>query len=314
MDQEEIYRLLKKYREGKCSTDEVVMLFTWLDKMAADETPASLPQETQDAVKSAVFQHIGAAPKRRITWLRRSLAAAAVLLPLCIAGAWWWHQHPSQSKAPALAWLQYRTGIGESKDIILPDGTHAWLSAASVLEYPKQFSAHDRTVKVQGQVFFDVHQDQQKPFTVASGPLQVHVLGTSFLVRNIKGQPSRIAVASGKVQVTTERQVLGTLQAAQQLFYYHETALICHTDTAVLNASTKGDLILYNSTLQQALWELESFYGVQFSSHLNLGQGRLNLSLTSNMTLEQKLDVISTVSVAPKVHFKKTGDHQYEVY
>nr|WP_308463745.1 FecR domain-containing protein [Chitinophaga nivalis] len=282
-----------------------------MDRMDATAQETPRPSLQQDAVKSAVMAHIHTPVKK---WYQaRKWIAAAVLLPACLSIVWW-QQQVRHSRTPAIAWLKSSTGKQEIKQVQLPDGTIAWLNAASTLEYPASFDTRERLVKIQGQVFFDVQQNKEQPFTVQSGDFRVQVLGTAFLVRHIAGQPTRVAVASGKVQVSHKAAVLATLLPADQLTCTGNRTIISKTDTSALSAWTKGDMVISNATLQQVLWELENFYGITFHSDFNMDQGHLNLSFNSNMSLQDKLDIISTISITPKVRFRKKGNSIYEVY
>jgi transmembrane sensor len=307
--------LLNKYKAGNCSEEEIALLFMVLDRIAATTPTAGLSAESQSAVKKTVFAHVHKVTVNRWYYIRRWAAAAAIILPACASIFWWQQQSPSRrNKVPPITWVRLSTGAQEIRHIQLPDGTLAWLNAASSLEYPKQFSGNERLVKVNGQVFFDVHQNKEQPFTVQSGEFRVNVLGTAFLIRNIAGQPARVAVASGKVQVTHAHKILGTLLPAEQLTYTNKRTVISKTDTAAISSWTKGELIINNATLQQVLWELETFYGVQFHSKINLEQGSLNLSFSNGMSLQNKLDIITTISIAPKVKFREKEEGVYEVY
>ncbi|PSL46187.1 FecR family protein [Chitinophaga niastensis] len=312
MEQTELDCLLNKYKAGKCSEEEIMLLFMVLDRIAATTATAGLSATSQLAVQKAVFAHVHTVPVTKWHYIRRWMAAA-IILPACIGG-YWWQQHSHRSKAPAITWIKLSTGAQEIRHVQLPDGTLAWLNAASTLEYPQQFNGSERLVKVNGQVFFDVHQNREQPFTVQSGELRVNVLGTAFLIRNVAGQPTRVAVASGKVQVTHNKKILGTLLPADQLTYTNKRTTISKTDTTAISSWTKGELIINNATLQQVLWELETFYGVQFHSKFNLEQGHLNVSFSNGMSLQNKLDIIATISIAPKVHFREKGKGIFEVY
>ncbi|CAL1517528.1 FecR domain-containing protein [Chitinophaga sp. MM2321] len=311
MEQTDLHLLLKKYKAGECSAEEVVLLFAWLDRMAADPSEHALPPAAKESVHKALVKHIQPATTGR--WRYRHLwMAAATLLPVVVS-FFWWQQSTQRIQTPAIAWIKYSTGKEEIKNIQLPDGSTAWLNAASTLEYPQQFAGKERLVKISGQAFFTIQQNKEQPFTVQTGTLRVNVLGTAFLVKNVPGQPAKVAVASGKVQVTHQNKVLATLLPADQLTYTDQKTTISKTDTTTINAWTKGDLLISNATLQQVLWELETFYDVRFHSKINLEQGNLNLSFSNGMSLQDKLDIIATISMTPKIQFKKTARNTYEV-
>ena len=81
----------------------------------------------------------------------------------------------------------------------LPDGSEVWLNEASRLTYREDF-ADDRSLQLQGEAFFDVKKNSDKPFVIQTENAVVKVLGTSF---NVKAYPNEIQtevlVVSGKV-------------------------------------------------------------------------------------------------------------------
>lgn len=92
--------------------------------------------------------------------------------------------------------------------ITLPDGTKAWLNAASSIKFPVSF-AKKRQVTITGEAYFEVAKDAQKPFTVITSKSEVMVLGTSFNVNTYSYESlEKITLLNGSIRVTgaTHRQ------------------------------------------------------------------------------------------------------------
>ncbi|RRB01084.1 FecR family protein [Larkinella rosea] len=91
----------------------------------------------------------------------------------------------------------------ERRKIALPDGTQIWLGPQSSLEYPQKFSGNQRPVKLDGEAFFEVTRDVNRPFTINSGKLITRVLGTSFRIDAYDNEKSAtVTVLTGKVSVS----------------------------------------------------------------------------------------------------------------
>ncbi|HUN01527.1 MAG TPA: FecR family protein [Niabella sp.] len=73
---------------------------------------------------------------------------------------------------------------GAKTQIILPDGSKVWLNSASKLRYSKNFNTKSREVTLEGEGFFDVIRDSARPFIVHTRAIDIHVLGTSFNVKD----------------------------------------------------------------------------------------------------------------------------------
>lgn len=163
-----------------------------------------------DARKAEVWKRIvlttnlpEVAPSRKAWYAYAAVVAAALL-----AGAVW----VANRSAPVVTeiaaedshsdYVKYVNNAGEAKTIILGDGTTIVLQPNSTLEYPKIFNADVREVRMEGQAFFEVTRNPDKPFIVRSGEIVTRVLGTSFTVRNMEGEGNvLVQVATGKVSV-----------------------------------------------------------------------------------------------------------------
>ncbi|MBV7531467.1 FecR family protein [Chitinophaga sp. sic0106] len=306
MEREEIYQLMSRYRAGKCTPEEVLLLMAWLDRMQTHQS-AGLPADMQASVKQRILQNIHQPRVRTMRWIRWT--AAAALLPL-IALAWWWKT--GDVKSTATAWTSISTGKQEVKKIKLPDGSLVWLNASTTVEYPTAFTSN-RLVRIKGHGYFDVVQNSQSPFRVEAAGLQVKVLGTAFAVTHVKGQPARIAVATGKVQVTENEQVLGILQASQQLIVTPQMAMLSYIDSTSIQSWTSGELVMHDVPLHQVLWELENYHGVTFETKANIDGCRLSVNFNHSMTLQNKLDIISRIIISPKIKFTTTDHQKYVV-
>ena len=66
--------------------------------------------------------------------------------------------------------------------LILADETKVWLNSETVLSYPVAFADGSREVQLNGEAFFDVKADKERPFIVNAGSTAVKVYGTQFNV------------------------------------------------------------------------------------------------------------------------------------
>ncbi|RYZ94255.1 MAG: hypothetical protein EOP47_28175, partial [Sphingobacteriaceae bacterium] len=98
--------------------------------------------------------------------------------------------------------LEVAAANGSVSSIVLTDGTKIWLNGGSKLKYPNTFRGDRREVSVEGEAFFDVTHDADKPFIVRSGEISTQVLGTSFNVKAYADEHLlKVNVVSGKVGV-----------------------------------------------------------------------------------------------------------------
>lgn len=145
-------------------------------------------------------RHDTAKPRRRAFggWLAGAALAAAALAAVGLGWlAWGQGQRPLYTHS-------YATARGEQRDVDLPDGSKLRLDTASRVEVA-YFRGRRQVRLPEGQAFFEVAADAQRPFDVLAGPARVTVVGTRFSVRYTPGMPGgdgvRVAVEQGRVRV-----------------------------------------------------------------------------------------------------------------
>jgi ferric-dicitrate binding protein FerR (iron transport regulator) len=73
---------------------------------------------------------------------------------------------------------------GSKTRTLLPDGSTVWLNAGSKISYSSDFSGPVRHVTLQGEAFFDVVKQPDRPFIVHAADIDIKVLGTAFNVKS----------------------------------------------------------------------------------------------------------------------------------
>jgi transmembrane sensor len=92
---------------------------------------------------------------------------------------------------------------GQRTKVILPDQTNVWLNSESTLRYPATYNRKDREVHLEGEGFFEVSKDKQKPFFVQTEELRIKVYGTSFNLKAFPGEKNiEATLIEGKMSVT----------------------------------------------------------------------------------------------------------------
>ncbi|PUZ26263.1 hypothetical protein DCC81_18740 [Chitinophaga parva] len=308
MDKSSLLSLIEKYKAGECSAEEIVLLHTWMEQLAAGSQPVLLPENARQAVKDHVMAHLHIKEKPVKIFSLRKWVAAAVLLPFIGVTSWY------LLKPAPVQWLSISTNAQEVRSVQLPDGSTAWLYAGTTLEYPAQFTGRERLVKIKGEAFFDVQPAPDQPFIVADHQLSIKVLGTSFNVRHWKEEPLKVMVATGKVQVQYDKMTLGVLQASQKLTYNPLTNRLLLDSASAVEAKgfVNGEMVCSNVSLREVLTELEAFYGVHFRN-MPAEQGRFNVHFNEHMNLEDKLNILEKISITPAIRFVPAGDRTYLV-
>ena len=111
------------------------------------------------------------------------------------------------------------TPRGGEYTITLPDGSIAWLNAASSISFPTAFRGSERTVTVQGEVYLQVAKNSSQPFRVKVKDASIDVLGTSFNVNAYAEEPiSKITLLEGSISLKkgNERKIM---KPGQQVWF-----------------------------------------------------------------------------------------------
>jgi len=107
--------------------------------------------------------------------------------------------------APGSRPLTLSTPKGGQYQMILPDGTKVWLNAASSLSYAPTNTGKKRIVHLEGEAYFEVAKDENRPFSVITEDQVIEVLGTHFNINSYADEPVRKTVLlEGSVKVTSK--------------------------------------------------------------------------------------------------------------
>lgn len=101
---------------------------------------------------------------------------------------------------------------GQRVNLTLSDGTNVWLNARTRILYPAVFDKSVRQVTVDGEAYFDVAKDKQRPFIVETNKCKMEVLGTKF---NVEGYSDKddfeVTLMEGRVKVASKQGIGDTL-------------------------------------------------------------------------------------------------------
>ena len=152
---------------------------------------------------------VGDVSRSRRPWVGWGLAAG-ILVAVVSAGFFY-------IGAIRNATIEYTTGLGEQRSILLDDGSMVSLNTESGMEVA--YTDEARWIKLtHGEALFDVEEDQNRPFWVETGAALIRVTGTQFNVYQQNGQTA-VTVIEGTVEVAPRAspaaQVLGESNQTQ---------------------------------------------------------------------------------------------------
>jgi len=185
---------------------------------------------------------------------------------------------------------------GQTREVLLPDGSTVWLNAASTLKYPKKFGKKRTVYLLDGEGFFDVVHDEHVPFVVDASGIMTNVLGTSFVVKSYKKLSTMsVSVVTGKVAVTDDQKQLSVLVKDQEVVYHkdHRKPSVLKVKAQEKTAWNSGKVILNGANFEDVVLAVENAYQVK----INYDSARFkNCNSTLNFDTKQSLtDVMNII-------------------
>ena len=149
---------------------------------------------------------------------------------------------------------------GEYK-LVLADGTIVWLNSDSHIRYPVTFSGDTRQVELEGEAYFEVAKDKEKPFIVRMNEYNVRVTGTQFNVRNYSNENLATTLVEGRVQIERKGRV-DRLRPGQQAILENNEIRIRTVNVNEQVAWRHGAFGFTQCRLENIMEELARWYDV----------------------------------------------------
>lgn len=271
------YKMIKDFFDGKCSEDEKKIILDWINHselnrqnflrweelyfLGKHNITNDRLKKVEDKLLSKINQQ-GIRNELKIKRVYSILRYAAVfIILLAFSGLTYWFFANENTDMVITA-----TYAGETKQLILPDGSKVWLNENTTLEYPESFADDVRMMRLNGEAYFEVTPNKHKPFIVRGTTMQIEVLGTKFNFKN--SDICRIAEASlleGEIRARgNSDEGLITLSPGQkvELNAYTRQMKVSNTD-AEADAIWHNDFVqLNNANIYDIALLLEKIYKV----------------------------------------------------
>ena len=244
-------------------------------------------------------------PKLRSLWKRYS-AVAAIAVLFIAGGAYLW------SGQDRTEWIEV-IAQEEDQEIELEDGSVIHLRKGSKVYRPEIFASDERRVKIEGEAFFQVEPEANRPFIVSTARTEVKVLGTEFAVNASEENVGRteVYVTKGKVRFqpinsTTFLDIKGGQQA------YLQNNALDYIERTTFNdiAWHTGKLVFIGVSVSRAVEDLESYYGITIDeSRSEISRCPFNAPYAfQQLSFEAVADIMSELFL---LEVKQTGEKEY---
>ncbi|CAD0005060.1 FecR family protein [Flavobacterium chungangense] len=209
-------------------------------------------------------------------------------------------------KADANSFNTLSTPTGGQYNIVLGDGTKVYLNTVSSIKYPTQFNGNQRLVELEGEAYFEVAKNKDKPFIVKSGNQSIEVLGTHFNVHAYNNELiTKTTLLEGSVAITYKNQK-AILKPGQQSNVSDNSngIAIRKADTEAAIAWKNGRFKFDNADLKSVMKQLERWYGIKVEYRGDVSDVRFNGGTFMNKNLSEVLKVLELSNIKFKVEGK----------
>lgn len=195
-------KLLQLYFEGRTTEEQSRLITEWLDADAANmKHYQQLCRLYEIGFWHEEPETVVISLKEKFRWrviLREAVKIAAVFI-LGFTLNYWLNQGVEEDVAMQTVYVP----AGQNAQLTLADGSKVWLNAGSTLNFPTRFIEGKRRVTLEGEGFFEVKANKEKPFIVSTSTYDIKALGTSFNVNAYKqSKEFETALLTGKVEIS----------------------------------------------------------------------------------------------------------------
>lgn len=334
----EIEFIISKSIASELSNDEQKTLDDWI---AADNANAMDYQayielwnksktlvlsDFVDVEESLIKTKERIAPPKKVrvppVWVRQ--VAAVLILSLTISALYNYFVQNNQPEiiVEQTVYQEIEAAYGTKTKVTLADGTKVWLNSGSTLRFPTSFkNANERRVEINGEGYFDVTKNDEKPFIVNTSTLDVKVYGTQFNVCAYEDfDKMTVALVEGKVSLLKkygeETKELIVLNPKEVVEYNKSEKKLYHSADNYMYKYTswkEGQIVFFGDRIERVANRLGKWYNVD----INITDNELNsYSFTATFideSLEQvlKLLCISSNMKCKIIPAKKLKDNSY---
>ncbi|WP_158278636.1 FecR family protein [Rhodohalobacter mucosus] len=265
--------------------------------------------------KRARIRHFRKIRKRQ-QFFSNLLKVAALVLVAFTSGILTLKYAPQQSDEnsyQAPVFNEIVTYDAERAGIELGDGSRVTLNAASKLTIPDRFSSDTREVTLQGQAFFDIKRDKNRPFHIKAGNAVVEVVGTSFDVRYYENENLiQVVVKTGTVELRNNNDKENRLIVNEGYKGTINTengrlTLEMYQDPDSYFGWMDGRIVFRNADLEDVFKELERWYDVDITIN-NEVQGQLKDKFTANLKTRSVTEVMDVIRESMNINYEVLED------
>ncbi|HEY5326489.1 MAG TPA: FecR domain-containing protein [Mucilaginibacter sp.] len=207
---------------------------------------------------------------------------------------------------PALQYNTLTTKRGEQFQIVLPDGSHVWLDAASSLKYPVAFKGTERKVELTGQGYFEVSHNAAMPFIVKTAKTEVQVLGTHFNVSAYDDdQDTKTTLLEGAVRISSAKGS-AVLKPGEQAILNNMGLLTINKNVNVgMEVAWKNGLFDFKKAgIEEIMVKVSRWYDINVKYEGKIPETKLTGRMSRNVDISGLLGILQFEGIKFRIEGK----------
>lgn len=254
--------LLYRFFEGTATLEEEQRVRQWVEKSEDNRALFMRERKIYDALLLVSPQSSLENKKEVGTSLWMVSTAVAVFLLLLVSGLYWMRIRDERNFAAQYHTLQ--VPAGQRINLILADNTNVWLNANSIFRYPTAFAKKERTVYLEGEAYFEVNKNKEKPFIVKTNGGDINVTGTSFNVKaRSEYQIFETSLFEGCVDIYDNHRKMASLKPNQKIAFESGQLVVSQIVDYDEYLWRNGLIAFDNKSLGDILETLSAYFDVQ---------------------------------------------------
>ncbi len=274
-----------------------VLKWSWRKEMGKETFPGG-GEDTWSKIEHQLFEKSISEWQKSVRIGHMMRYAAIFFLVTTLTGmAWFFINKPEK---PVVLNTTVIAENGHMSTIILPDGTKVWLNSASTLSYSNFFGKNNRSVKLNGEAYFDVVKNEELPLLVNCGELMVRVTGTRF---NVNAYPENkeigVVLEEGGVEISRpgySRYIYSLEPGERAVFDVENKKLnVSEVNTAKYTSWKEGIINIYDQPLDKVVLKLKTRYNQEFIVDEKVKQYHYTFTI-KNEPLQEILALIEKIT------------------
>jgi hypothetical protein len=189
----------------------------------------------------------------------------------------------------AVVYNQLIVPKGKRSTLVFEDGSKIWVNAGTRVVYPVVFADDKREVFIDGEAYFDISREENRPFVVKTGAFNIDVLGTSFnIMAYEKDLVQHIVLVSGTVKVHAENRKDAVLSSDEMYLLEDGVAHVKKVDVSDYISWTDGLYRHKSDPLEVIMRRLSRYYGKDIACEPDVAL----LKFSGKLDLKDDLEVV----------------------